>query len=360
MKTEAVKLTADTAENDIILKKAAEIIKRGGLVAFPTETVYGLGANALDSTASAKIYAAKGRPSDNPLIIHISSADDAGRYAYVPQIYGEIAKAFIPGPITAIMKKRDIIPFEVTGGLDSVAVRVPAHPIARRLIELAGVPIAAPSANLSGRPSPTRAEHVIEDLSGRVDMIIDGGPCDIGLESTIIKLDGERPTLLRPGGVTYEQLKDTIGEVDIDRAVLEKLGEGERPLAPGMKYRHYAPKAPLTLIDGDEEAFLTYVAQRRKSGTAVIAYEEDICKLKEIGYNSENILSLGSRSDVASHAAKLFALLRKCDSCGFTDMYAHMPTRMGLSLALYNRILKASGYNVVKLSDLDDAKQTQK
>lgn len=349
MNTEKARLTSNAEENDKIFKRAAEIIRAGGLVAFPTETVYGLGANALDAAAASKIYAAKGRPSDNPLIIHLSSAEEADSYAYVPSSYKKLADAFIPGPITAIMKKRDNIPFEVTGGLDSVAVRVPSHSAARRFIELCGLPIAAPSANLSGRPSPTRASHVEEDLDGRIDMIIDGGACDIGLESTIVKLDGERPTLLRPGGVTYEQLTSVLGEVDIDKAVLEKLGEGERPLAPGMKYRHYAPRAPLTLVDGDDEAFYELVGRSASPSAVVIAYDEDIDALERVGYARENILTLGARADISRHAASLFELLRECDEHMFEKIYARLPARSGLSLALYNRIIKAAGYSVVDL-----------
>ena len=348
MNTEIAVLTADTDKNEEILARGAEIIRAGGLVAFPTETVYGLGANALDAKAASKIYAAKGRPSDNPLIIHLAKAADAELYAHVPTAYGELAKAFLPGPLTVIMEKRDNIPREVTGGLDSVAVRVPSHPAARRLIELAGVPIAAPSANLSGRPSPTEAAHVIEDLSGRVDMIIDGGSSEIGLESTIIKLDGGKATLLRPGGVTLEELSAILGDIGVDKAVTEKLAEGEHPLAPGMKYRHYAPRAPLTLVDGCDDDFYGLVSREASEpGVAVIVYDEDIETLAHFDINKENLLTLGAKSDVSSHASRLFSLLRKCDDRKYTKIYARLPSQTGLSLALYNRIIKAAGYSVV-------------
>lgn len=347
MQTIIAKIGEDKAENERILQKAADIIKSGGLVAFPTETVYGLGANALDKSAAEKIYSAKGRPSNNPLIIHLANALDADRYAYVNESFTLLSKAFMPGPVTAILKKRDNIPSAVTGGLDSVAVRVPSHSVAKRLIELSGVPIAAPSANTSGRPSPTSAEHVIEDLDGKIDMIIDAGSSNIGLESTIVKLDTDKPVLLRPGKVTLDSLEALFGEVGVDKAVTEKLSEGERPLAPGMMYRHYAPKAPLTLFDGSDEAFLELIQNNSREGLAVIAFDEDFEALLSVGVKEDNILSLGKRDDTKSHAAHLFAVLRQCDSENFKQIYARLPARTGLSLALYNRIVKASGYNII-------------
>ncbi|MBE6606699.1 MAG: threonylcarbamoyl-AMP synthase [Ruminococcaceae bacterium] len=348
MKTEIARIGNNALENEKILAHAAEIIKSGGLVAFPTETVYGLGANAVDSYAAEKIYSAKGRPSNNPLIIHIASALDVDKYACVNDKYALLAEAFMPGPVTAILKKRDNIPMSVTGGLDSVAVRVPSHPIAHRLIELSGVPIAAPSANTSGRPSPTCATHVIEDLDGKIDMIIDGGQVEIGLESTIVKLDGEYPTLLRPGGVTLEQLGALFGEVKVDKAVTQKLSEGERPLAPGMMYRHYAPKSPLELFDGSDEDFFEFITSiKDKEKIAVIAYDEDIQTLIKAGVGRDNILSLGNSEDIKSHAARLFSLLRECDKHDFEKIYSRLPSREGISLALYNRIIKAAGYRVI-------------
>ena len=348
----------ETLDTKIISEReidtAAEIIRKGGLVIFPTETVYGLGANALDSMASAKIYAAKGRPSDNPLICHLASADDAEKYCIVNEMYKKLAARFMPGPITVILPKKynengePIVPDTTTGGLDSVAVRVPSHSIAHRLIELSGVPIAAPSANTSGRPSPTCADHVIEDLDGKIDMIIDGGPVDIGLESTIVKLDGEYPILLRPGGVTLEGLGALFGEVGVDKAVTQKLSDGERPLAPGMMYRHYAPKSPLELFEGSDEDFFRFIGEiRNKEKVAVIAYDEDSQLLIKAGICRNNILSLGNSDDIKSHAARLFSLLRECDKHDFEKIYSRLPSREGISLALYNRIIKAAGYSVI-------------
>lgn len=344
MKTEIAVLGTDALLNEEILKRGAEIIKRGGLVAFPTETVYGLGANALDASAAEKIYVAKGRPSDNPLIIHLSNVDDAKKYAYVPDIYYILASAFLPGPLTVIMPKRDIVPSAVTGGLDTVAVRIPSHEGARRLIELSGVPIAAPSANLSGRPSPTQTSHVVEDMEGRVDMIIGGEECEIGLESTIIKLDETGATLLRPGKITVEMLREVLGEIKIDKAVTDKLAEGERPLAPGMKYRHYAPRAPLTLVQ-DRELLFKYADDKN---AAFIVYDEDEKKLLELGVKEQNILTLGEENDTRTHASRLFALLRLCDRGEFEKIYAPTPKSDGLGLAVYNRIIKAAGYSVIK------------
>ena len=237
--------TAELLERDKnALAEAADIIRRGGLVAFPTETVYGLGADATDAEAAKKIYAAKGRPSDNPLIIHVSEPKDAELYARTCELYYALADAFMPGPLTVIMPKRDTIPDGVTGGLDSVAVRCPSHAVARELIALSGCAIAAPSANISGSPSPTSAAHVISDLNGIIDAIIDGGECDIGLESTIVKIDGDKLVLLRPGAITVDALRCVCDRVEIAPAVTAALAENERPLSPGMKYRHYAPAVP--------------------------------------------------------------------------------------------------------------------
>ncbi len=345
MKTEIAILGENQAQNENILIHAADIIKEGGLVAFPTETVYGLGANALDAQAAEKIYAAKGRPCDNPLIIHLADADDAQKYAFVTPDFYKLADAFMPGALTVILKKRDIISKTVTGGLDSVAIRVPSHSTANRLIKLSGVPIAAPSANLSGRPSPTKIEHVIDDLDGRVDMIIGDGECEIGLESTIVKLDENGATLLRPGKITLEMLEAVIGEVKLDKAVTQKLSDGEKPLAPGMKYRHYAPRAPLMLVDGHE--LLLEYAKKLGNDEAIIAYEEDKEALMSLNIKSGNILLLGKKDDSETHAARLFSLLRLCDEREFTKIYAPLPSRNGLSLAVYNRIIKAAGYSVV-------------
>ena len=346
MKTETVVIDPDRVENfDCEIQRAAEIIKNGGLVAFPTETVYGLGANALDPTASKKIYEAKGRPSDNPLIVHVASVKDFSKYCEITneKSFKAISEAFIPGPITVIQKKREFIPDTVTAGLDTLAVRFPVHTVARALIKAAGVPIAAPSANTSGRPSPTRASHVIEDLDGRVDMIIDSGECSIGVESTIIHIANDTPKLLRPGAVTLEMLEKVLGHVECDKAILEKMGEGEKPLAPGMKYRHYAPKAPVIGLRGSDDSVVR--ALRVKSfdtDTAILCFDEDVGKICE----SDRVLTLGKRDDKVSHAKNLFDRLRAFDKMNVKKIYTRIPDDSELGLAVVNRLLKACGYTV--------------
>ncbi len=325
------------------LEEAAEIIRKGGLVIFPTETVYGLGANALDAEASAKIYAAKGRPSDNPLISHLACAEDAEKYCVTGDLYYRIAESFMPGPITVVLpKKENIIPDTTTGGLSTAAIRVPLDPIAHRLIELAGVPIAAPSANLSGSPSPTTLRHVIEDMFGRVDCIIDGGDSDIGVESTIAMPDsdeeGELIRLLRPGAVTVEMLREICPRVIADAAVTRK--SDARPLAPGMKYRHYAPKSKVIMLDGEDEAVYAYLAD--KSDCAILCYDGDMCLL-----NRERTISLGDKNDHYAQAHRLFAALRDLD--GAPVIYARMPAQDGVGLAVFNRLVKAAGYEIMKL-----------
>ena len=328
------------------MAEAAKMIREGKLVAFPTETVYGLGANALMANAAEKVYAAKGRPSDNPLIIHLANAEDAKKYCEVTGEFERLAKAFTPGPLTVVMKKKDIIPSTVTGGLDTVAVRIPSHAAARELITLAGVPIAAPSANLSGRPSTTSADHVISDMLGRIDMIIDGGGCDIGLESTIVAIVGENKLkMLRPGAVTLEMLRDEGFEVTLDKAVTEKLSEGEKPAAPGMKYRHYAPVSPVTLIDACDEKRVEFMAKFiGDSSVALVCFEEDVT-IK----NAKNSVVLGKKDDLATQAHKLFALLRAFDEKSeIKQIYAPLPDKSGIGLAIFNRMLKASGYSVIR------------
>lgn len=326
---------------------AADIIRGGGLVVFPTETVYGLGGDATCATSSNKIYAAKGRPSDNPLIIHIAKPEDAARYAHVCPTYERLAKAFMPGPLTVILPRRDVIPRETTGGLDTVAVRCPAHPVARALIEACGVAIAAPSANRSGKPSPTCAAHVADDMDGRVDMILDGGECDIGLESTIVKIDGEDAlTLLRPGAITYDALCMVVSHVSIAPAVLEKLSENERPLSPGMKYRHYAPDAPLVLLDGAPEAVLTFLKQEQtRCRCAVLCYDEEVAALGQA-----LCYPVGPSDDIAAQAKRLFRLLRDADRASPDVIYAHLPPQDGLGLALYNRMIRAAAFAVRRIS----------
>ncbi|MBR3893839.1 MAG: threonylcarbamoyl-AMP synthase [Clostridia bacterium] len=341
MQTEYIKITDPEAQkND--LARAAEIIRRGGLAVFPTETVYGLGGDATDASAAKKIYAAKGRPSDNPLIIHVANPEDAERYALPNDTYYRLAKAFMPGPLTVILPKRDNIPREVTGGLDTVAVRCPSHPVARALIALAGVPIAAPSANLSGKPSPTSASHVVEDLDGRVDMILDGGDCEIGLESTIVKLDGDKLTLLRPGGITYDALCMVCEQVTVADAVTRQLAADERPLSPGMKYRHYAPSAPLVLLSGPANRVLAFLQEQQQAvNCAILCYDEECAHLQK-----NNLFAVGARDDVATQAKRLFAALREADATDAEIIYAHLPPTDGLGLALYNRMIRAAAHTV--------------
>ncbi len=327
--------------NDQSIKEAAEVIKRGGLVVFPTETVYGLGANALDASAAEKIYRAKGRPSDNPLIIHVCSVDEADKYAYVNDEYRRLAERFLPGPLTVILPKRDIIPYSVTGGLDTVAVRIPSHPVARMLISASGLPIAAPSANISGKPSPTCFEHVKHDMLGRADVIIDGGECEIGLESTIISICDGKVKLLRPGGITVEMLEKVTSDIEIDKSITEKF-EG-RPLAPGMKYRHYAPDAPLVILDGDDRSVYEYLENKENCG--IICFDEDAVLLKR-----ERAVSIGPKNNILKQASRLFDCLRSDLFENVDVIYARMPQKSGVGLAVFNRLLKASGYTIEKVS----------
>ena len=328
------------------IRSAALIIKNGGLVAFPTETVYGLGADATDKTAAQKIYSAKGRPSDNPLIIHIAKAEDAEKYAQTSPLYYKLAKAFMPGPLTVIMPKKDIIPDEVTGGLDSVAVRCPSHEIARALIQESDTAIAAPSANLSGTPSPTSADHVIKDMSGRIDAIIDGGECDIGLESTIVKIVSEdKLILLRPGAITADALSCVCENVEISPAVVNALKKDERPLSPGMKYRHYAPSAPLVLIDGEVTATTEFFKKAQAEEKCIIlCYTEELPEL-----SANNVIDVGARDDLEAQAKRLFSALRAADTLDAEIIYAHLPSKDGLGLALYNRMIRAAAHTVKKI-----------
>ena len=342
MNTEIIRIS-DPAAQEPELARAAAVIRAGGLVAFPTETVYGLGGDGTDDNAAKKIYAAKGRPSDNPLIIHVATPGDASRYAVTNSTYERLAKAFMPGPLTVILPKRDSIPLSVTGGLDTVAVRCPSHPVAHRLIELAGVPIAAPSANLSGKPSPTCADDVIHDLFGRVDMILDGGACEIGLESTIVKIDGEEAvTILRPGGITYDALCMVVSDVRIADAVTHQLAENERPLSPGMKYRHYAPTAPVVLLTGNSKAVLAFLQNEQNSRKcAILCYTEELPQLK-----NERLIPVGARNDLAAQAKELFHALREADRTDAEIIYAHLPPMEGIGLALYNRMIRAAAHTI--------------
>ena len=345
MLTEIVKIE-NVNDSLPTIQRAGEIIRNGGLVVIPTETVYGLGGNGLDSSSAEKIYAAKGRPSDNPLIIHISKPSDAENYAYTNSTYYALAKAFMPGPLTVILKKKENVPYTVTGGLDTVAIRCPSHPVAHAVIEAAGVPVAAPSANISGKPSPTCAEHVIDDLSGKVDMIIDGGECDIGLESTIVSIGEDNTlTLLRPGGITPDALSCVCDKINIPPSIEHSLAENERPLSPGMKYRHYAPSCPLVLLDGDEDRIYEFLLHEESTKRiAILCYDEESEK-----YTRSILLPIGKKNDISSQAKKLFSHLREADKYAPDVIYAHIPSMDGLGLALYNRMIRAAAHTVKKL-----------
>lgn len=324
------------------IARAGEILRSGGLVAIPTETVYGLAANAYDAEAVKNIFIAKGRPGDNPLIVHIADLSELKPLVRsVPESAKQLAAAFWPGPLTMILPKSDRVPYEVTAGLETVAVRFPSHPVANAIIRAAGLPLAAPSANLSGKPSPTNALHVYEDMNGRIDAIVDGGDCHFGVESTVITLAGEKPRLLRPGAVTLEMLRAVIGEVEMDSAVIEPLAEGEVAASPGMKYKHYSPKAEVYVLSGSPEAFIRYINSHCDEKTAALCYDEEANKI-----NCATI-PIGKEFDFSSQAHLLFNSLRRCDELGMKRVYAHIPRRDGISLAIYNRLMRAAGFKVI-------------
>ncbi|MDO4322158.1 MAG: L-threonylcarbamoyladenylate synthase [Lachnospiraceae bacterium] len=328
--------------------RAGEIIKRGGLVAFPTETVYGLGANALDERASAKIYGAKGRPSDNPLIVHIADWEAIERIAVdIPKEAKLLSDAFWPGPLTMVLKKSDAVPLTTTGGLSTVAVRMPDHEIARALIRAGGGYIAAPSANTSGRPSPTKAEHVAEDMDGVIDMIIDGGAAGIGLESTIVDLTEGMPTILRPGYINQQMLEKVLGRVETDKALLSEDAD-IKPKAPGMKYRHYAPRAELFIVEGEEksvrekinELAAEHIAAGREVG--VIGTEESL-----LYYRSGIVKSIGSREDEITIAQHLYSILREFDEMDVSVIYSESFETPQMGQAIMNRLIKAAGHQII-------------
>ena len=318
IQTKYIQIATPAAVQDQELLEAAQIIRDGGLVAFPTETVYGLGANALDEKAAKKIYEAKGRPSDNPLIAHISCYEELEPLVTgIPQAGGKLARRYWPGPLTMVFPKSPAVPYGTTGGLDTVAVRMPSDPVASRLIALAGVPVAAPSANLSGRPSPTTARHVWQDMNGRINMILDGGPVGIGLESTIVDVSGPVPVLLRPGAITLEMLRDTVGKVEVDPAIQGPPAEGLRPKAPGMKYRHYAPRGELTLVEGESRAVVSAIRRLVEEGLAEGRKVAVICTEETRDQYSGGILRcVGTRTRQETIAHNLFAVLRELDDLG--------------------------------------------
>lgn len=332
------------------IREAGSILKKGGLVAFPTETVYGLGANALDEEAAAKTYAAKGRPSDNPLIVHIARTEDLYQIAeHVPDKAKILAKKFWPGPLTMIFDKSAIVPYGTTGGLETVAVRMPDDEIARALILAGGGYVSGPSANTSGKPSPTTAEHVMDDLSGKIEMILDGGAVHIGVESTIVDMTVEPPMILRPGAITLEMLEKEIGQVLVDQAVLDADSKIP-PKAPGMKYRHYAPKAELTIIEGELEVVIREIqkmAEEKESQgyrTGIIATKETVNR-----YSGSNIKCIGTRQDESTVAANLYGILREFDADGTDYIYSESFDSEGIGSAVMNRLLKAAGHRIIQV-----------
>ena len=355
MKTEVI--IVDTEQNideeqEKNLQRAGAVLQAGGLVAFPTETVYGLGGDALNRESSQKIYAAKGRPSDNPLIVHIADMEAlAPIVKEVPLEAVQIAEAFWPGPLTMILPKSEKVPYETTGGLDTVAVRMPSHPVAKKLIEYGGGYVAAPSANTSGKPSPTLAKYVIEDMDGRVDMILDGGEVGIGLESTIIDLTVSPPQILRPGYVTQEMLEQVLGQVDVDQTIL-KNDTGMAPKAPGMKYRHYAPSGELTIVAGPSRQVVEYINQQSES------YKEQGRKVGVIGaletesrYVADVVKNIGSRQDEEAIARNLYRVLREFDDEKVEVIFSESFSGTGMGQAIMNRLLKAAGHKVIQLEN---------
>jgi len=354
MNTKIVKIQSHrepfTAEEEESLRQAGEIIKGGGLVAFPTETVYGLGGDGLSGESSRKIYAAKGRPSDNPLIIHICRLEDI--HAIVkefPEQAQKAADAFWPGPLTMVLPKSHRVPRETTGGLDTVAVRFPSHPVAAKLIAYGGGYVAAPSANRSGRPSPTVAKYVIEDMDGRIDMILDGGEDDIGLESTVVDMTVTPPQILRPGYITKEMLEKVLGNVDMDVTIMD-TASSQAPKAPGMKYRHYAPKGVLTIVEGAPEKVADYMNKAAAADRAAGEKTGIIATSGLIGsYSADVIKCVGSREEKEVIARRLFTILREFDDEGVTRIYSESFEGQGLGQAIMNRLLKAAGHNVIRL-----------
>lgn len=342
-----IKIVDKNCIDEKIMEEAGELLKSGALVAFPTETVYGLGANALDEKAAAKIYAAKGRPSDNPLIIHIADMESLGLITEeVPKAAYLLAEKFWPGPLTMVMKKSEVVPYGTTGGLDTVAVRMPSHPIALEMIRHGGGYIAAPSANTSGRPSPTLAGHVADDMDGIIPMILDGGAVGIGIESTIVDLTEEVPTILRPGFITKEMLEEVVGEVQIDKGL--SADAKTPPKAPGMKYRHYAPKAELIIVEGAQAAVVSKIneltADNEKKGivTGVIGTEETVSN-----YKAKIVKSMGTRNDELSISSHLYSILREFDESDAQVIYSESFEEGAMGSAIMNRLLKAAGHKMI-------------
>ena len=331
------------------LQQAAEILKRGGLLGIPTETVYGLGANGLNETAVANIFKAKGRPQDNPLILHIPDAGWLDRYCTdIPDSAYVLAAKFWPGPLTMILKRKAIVPDIVTANLDTVGMRCPDHTLCRKIIAAADVPVAAPSGNTSGRPSPTTAAHMLEDMNGKIDAIMEGGACNVGVESTIIDLTCTPPRLLRPGGVTLEQLREVLGNVEVDAAVTRILQAGEKPRAPGMKYRHYAPEAPVTVVTGDPDKGADYIASHVRAGDGVICFDEYAAQFRGLT-GADLVMPLGPAADKGEQARRVFDALRKFDHTDAAAIWAQCPDASGIGLAIANRLNKAAGFHIIEV-----------
>lgn len=346
MKTEVFQINDPAVQSDEVCA-AAKILRDGGLVGIPTETVYGLGANGLNENAVRAIFEAKGRPQDNPLILHIAGADWLERFCCdIPSAAYALAEHFWPGPLTMILKRREIVPNVTTGGLDTVGMRCPDHAVTLAIIEAAGVPVAAPSGNISGRPSPTCARHMIEDMDGRINGIVDGGACGVGVESTIVDLTVTPPRLLRPGGLPLEALEVVLGEIVVDKAVIAPLSAGEKPRAPGMKYRHYAPKAPVTVVTGESGATAAYIKARAGEKTGVICFDEYTELFSRCIVNA-----IGPAEDKAEQARRIFDALRAFDETDVDAIYAQCPGDEGLGLAIANRLKKAAGFQVVELKE---------
>lgn len=323
---------------------AAKLIKSGGLVAIPTETVYGLGADGLNPAAVAKIFEAKGRPGDNPLILHVTGPEQLPLFCHdIPESAYRLAERFWPGPLTMVLPANDCVPKRTTGGLSTVAIRCPRTPVTREIIRLAGVPIAAPSANLSGKPSTTTAQHVLHDHDGNIDAIVDGGPCAVGVESTIVDLTENPPRLLRPGGVTPEELRAVLGGLVIDRAVTAQIDKDAVVKAPGMKYRHYAPQEPVVIVAGSREAAARYIRAHFVPGDRVLCFEEELPL-----YEGCNPLAYGREDDVNTLSAGLFSALRILDDPSVHQVYARCPEGGGVAYAVQNRLKKAAAFQIIQ------------
>jgi L-threonylcarbamoyladenylate synthase len=341
MKTTIIKIN-DTARDSARIEQIAEALKAGGLAALPTETVYGIAANALDADAVARIFKVKGRPADNPLIVHVASLEDITPLVNsFPQEAERLAARFWPGPLTIVLPKTALVPDIVSAKLDTVAVRMPSHPVIRAVIRACGLPLAAPSANLSGRPSPTNAKHCIEDLNGKVELIVDGGDCEVGLESTVISLAGERPRLLRPGLCSLEDLQEVLPDITVDPSIVSGLAEGAKASSPGMKYKHYAPDVKIKLIHGSFPEFCRFVAKKPAAAALVFDGEEKRLSVPCVTY--------GASDDPARQARRLFAALRELEELGADIVYARAPEQYGAGLAVYNRLLRAAGFDEIYL-----------